>query len=152
MNVENKALIFCLGFLFVCKTGSHTLVLTFMRPDIETRMAFRSHKSACLSPLTARMKDLPHCIRLELNFYLSISLLTCNKYFVPLCHLWLPRPSQLLQFHWQADFFDWMLYLHILALYWVTIRLTGFISCFISDWAFLRVLYLWIQCSHPALS
>ena len=138
--------------LFVCKTGSHTLVLTFMRPDIENRMAFMSYKSACLSPLTARMKDLPHCIRLELNFYLSISLLTCNKYFVPLCHLWLPWLSQLLQFHWQADFFDWMLYLHILALYWVTIRLTEFISCFISDWACLRFLYLWIQCSHLALS
>ena len=81
------------------------------------------------------MKDLPHCIRLVLNFYLLISLLTCNKYFVPLCHLGLPWLSQLLQFHWQADFFDWMLYLHILALYWVTIRLTEFISCFISDWA-----------------
>ena len=108
-----------------------------MYPDIDTGMASSSHKFACLCTLSARMKDLAHCTRLESNIYLLIFLLTCNKNFVHLCHLWLTwlteaAPSVCIEI---LMFVVCMLYLCELALHWVTMRLTEFISCFISDWA-----------------
>jgi hypothetical protein len=134
-NIVNITLISCLGFLFVCLfvRQSHSADLSLMYPDIDTRMASSSHKLACLSTLSARMKDLPHCIWLESNIYLLIFLLTCNKNFVHLCHLWLTwlteaAPSASIE---TLMFVFCMLYLCELALYWVTIRLTEFISHFI---------------------
>ena len=66
INIVNITLISRLGFLFglffglfVCETESHSADLTLMYPDIDTGMASSSHKFACLSTHSAKMKDLP---------------------------------------------------------------------------------------------
>lgn len=53
--------------------GSHSAALSFLYPDMKTRMASKSHRSDCPSPLYARIEDLPHCIKPELNKLLSFN-------------------------------------------------------------------------------
>ena len=140
------------GFLFVCETESHSADLTLMYPDIDTGMASSSHKFACLSTHSAKMKDLPplyYAWIKHLSFNISAnmqqefcSFVSSRTYLIELA------PSASIG---TLMFVFCMLYLCELALHWVTIRLRVHFS-FHSDWGFLRCLYVWMQCQHPALS
>ena len=135
-----------------CETESHSADLTLMYPDIDTGMASSSHKFACLSTHSAKMKDLPplyYAWIKHLSFNISAnmqqefcSFVSSRTYLIELA------PSASIG---TLMFVFCMLYLCELALHWVTIRLRVHFS-FHSDWGFLRCLYVWMQCQHPALS
>ena len=122
-------LFFC---LFVCETESHSADLTLMYPDIDTGMASSSHKFACLSTHSAKMKDLPplyYAWIKHLSFNISAnmqqefcSFVSSRTYLIELA------PSASIG---TLMFVFCMLYLCELALHWVTMRLTEFISHFI---------------------
>ena len=159
INIVNITLISRLGFLFclvfclfVCETESHSADLTLMYPDIDTGMASSSHKFACLSTHSAKMKDLPplyYAWIKHLSFNISANMQQEFCSFVsPMTYLIELAPSASIG---TLKFVFCMLYLCELALHWVTIRLRVHFS-FHSDWGFLRCLYVWMQCQHPALS
>ena len=111
-----------------------------MYPDIDTGMASSSHKFACLSTHSAKMKDLPplyYAWIKHLSFNISAnmqqefcSFVSSRTYLIELA------PSASIG---TLIFVFCMLYLFELALHWVTIRLRVHFS-FHSDWGFLRCL------------